>query len=122
MFILLTIFSILYIAEVLLLLKGLCSLPQSGASSGSRFSVIIAARNEEKNLPFCLDCVFKQSIDSERYEVIVVNDRSCDRTAEIVSDYSFRFSNLTLINIKETPAGISSKKHAVYPYSNRSSG
>ena len=45
-------------------------------------SVIIAARNEEENLPDLLKDLIRQSYSFDKTEVIIVNDRSTDRTGE----------------------------------------
>ena len=47
-------------------------------------SVIIAARNEEENLPALLKDLTKQSYPLDKFEVIIVNDRSTDKTGEIL--------------------------------------
>ena len=56
-----------------------------------RLSVIIPARNEERNLPNCLESLLGQSGDSFRlgreWELIVVDDASTDRTRAIASQY-----------------------------------
>jgi len=77
------------------------------------FSVVIAARNEERNIEKCLQSVFSQDLPIERYEVIVINDRSEDSTSEILHKLQSQFQNLRVINITETPAGVSPKKYAV---------
>ncbi len=48
-------------------------------------SVIIAARNEEGNLPALLTCLDKQLYSKEHFEVIIVDDDSSDRTADIAA-------------------------------------
>lgn len=53
--------------------------------SAGKVSVIIPARNEEKNLPFLLGSLAEQSVKPD--EVIVVDDFSSDRTAEIALRY-----------------------------------
>ena len=47
-------------------------------------SVVIAARNEEENLPALLKDLIEQSYPLDKTEVIIVNDRSTDRTKEIL--------------------------------------
>ncbi|MFP4522480.1 MAG: glycosyltransferase, partial [Fibrobacterota bacterium] len=47
-------------------------------------SVIVCARNEEKNIGVCLESLFNQDYGIENYEVIVVDDCSEDSTPEIV--------------------------------------
>lgn len=75
-------------------------------------SVVIAARNEEANLPALLTSLLQQQNDA--FEVIVVNDRSTDGTAEILEDYSTRFSQLKVIQVSTLPTGWTGKKHAVH--------
>lgn len=50
-------------------------------------SIIIPAFNAENTLRRCLDSVFRQNLDKRMYEVIVVDDCSKDRTAEIAKLY-----------------------------------
>ena len=50
-------------------------------------SIIIPARNEEDNIGRCLDSLLKQDYPSELMEIIVVDDQSTDRTAEIINNY-----------------------------------
>ncbi len=49
--------------------------------SGERLSIIIPARNEEKNLPHLLRSLATQSVRPK--EIMVVDDASTDRTAEV---------------------------------------
>jgi len=43
-------------------------------------SIVIACRNEEKNLPFLLNSLSLQDYPENRFEIIVVDDNSTDRT------------------------------------------
>lgn len=78
-----------------------------------RVSVIVAARNEERRIGSLLQDLIEQDYPAELYEVIVANDGSTDRTADIVSDLSARCPQVHLLNIDETPAGFSPKKYAL---------
>ncbi len=53
-------------------------------------SIIVPAYNAEKTLAECLDALLAQSLPRDRYEVIVVDDGSTDRTAEIATRYPVR--------------------------------
>lgn len=57
-------------------------------------SIIIPAYNEEKNIGKCLEAILRQDFRGEM-EIIVVNDGSTDKTAEIASRYS-----VTLIDLQ----------------------
>ena len=76
-------------------------------------SVIISARNEENNLPQLLDILMSQNYPLDKYEIIIANDRSVDKTEKIIRFYKNKFHNIKLINIKKTPLGWSSKKWAL---------
>ena len=56
-------------------------------SSSIRFSVIIAARNEEENIGSLIEDIQQQHYPSHLYELIIVDDHSTDSTAEVVKKY-----------------------------------
>lgn len=47
------------------------------------FSIIIPAKNEENNIGICLDSINSMSFDTERFEVLVIDNGSSDRTIEV---------------------------------------
>lgn len=55
-----------------------------------KLSVVITAYNEEKNLPQCLTAVTHQSISKEEYEIVVVDNNSTDKTADIAKGFGAR--------------------------------
>lgn len=48
-----------------------------------KVSIVIPTFNEEKNIKRCLESIFRQNYPQEKLEVIVVDDKSKDRTVEI---------------------------------------
>ncbi len=62
-------------------------------------SVIIPARNEENNLPVLLDSLRDQTYPRHLFEVLIIDDHSTDRTAQIVNTYSA--ANIKLIALKD---------------------
>jgi glycosyltransferase involved in cell wall biosynthesis len=46
-------------------------------------SIIVPARNAESSIAQCLDALLNQTMDASSYEIIVVDNGSADRTAEI---------------------------------------
>ena len=50
----------------------------------TRVSVLIPARNEEKNIAVLLNALLKQSYPSGQTEIIVIDDHSSDLTASVV--------------------------------------
>jgi len=64
-------------------------------------SVIIPARNEESNIENCIRSVAANSYPINKYEIIVVNDRSTDKTIEILIRLKSEISNLKIVNKTE---------------------
>ena len=85
-------------------------------------SVVIAARNEEENLPALLKDLTKQSYPLDKIEVIIVNDRSTDRTREILEEASQKYSFIRVVNINNKSKDMTPKKHALNQGINISKG
>jgi glycosyltransferase involved in cell wall biosynthesis len=76
-----------------------------------KISAIIPARNEEVAIAACVESLAPQT---EITEIIVVNDQSTDRTAEIVGELAAKHTKVRLIGATELPAGWVGKNHAVW--------
>jgi cellulose synthase/poly-beta-1,6-N-acetylglucosamine synthase-like glycosyltransferase len=70
-------------------------------------SVIIPCKNEEGSLPLLLESLDKQDYDPAKFEVIVVNDNSCDNTTSVA------FSHLSKYDLKVISNTGSGKKQAI---------
>jgi chlorobactene glucosyltransferase len=57
-------------------------------------SVLVPARNEEKNIRTCLESLQKQ--DYPNYEILVLDDNSTDNTAAIVNEMAVKDSRIQL--------------------------
>lgn len=75
-------------------------------------SVILPARNEEHNIRRCLHTLLGQ--DYPNLEIIVIDDRSEDRTADIVEEYARRDARVILIHNSELLEGWTGKNHAIH--------
>jgi len=74
-------------------------------------SVIIPAYNEEKRIGKTLESIRAYLANQNfEYEVIVVNNRSKDRTAEVVESFREKIPNLKLINENHAGKGYAVKK------------
>jgi cellulose synthase/poly-beta-1,6-N-acetylglucosamine synthase-like glycosyltransferase len=62
-------------------------------------SIIIAARNEEKNIGNCIQSIINQSYFTNKFEIIVVNDHSTDKTVSII--HSFQKENIRVIDLAD---------------------
>lgn len=64
-------------------------------------SVVIAARNEQNNIVKCINSLKYLIYPKELYEIIIVNDRSTDKTKETVLKSIEGHKNFTLIDSSE---------------------
>ncbi|MFC1726338.1 glycosyltransferase [candidate division KSB1 bacterium] len=73
-------------------------------------SILISARNEEKNILGCLESLKDQSYPPGQFEVIIINDHSADNTESVVKEFIDRTKNFHLLN---APEGVHGKRKAL---------
>lgn len=113
MFFVLVPLTLVYVCAVAAVWIGLGRLGEGKNTRRYSVSVVVAARNEEGNIGRCLEQLVLQDYPSDRYEVVVVDDRSEDGTGEIVEDFGRRYDNVRLVRVDAVPVGLSAKKHAL---------
>ncbi len=86
--------------------------PAAPPAAGPRISVLIPARNEQKNIQRCLQAVLAQ--DYPNFQVFVLDDRSTDSTPAILAELSTHDSRLVILHGRELPAGWTGKPHALH--------
>jgi glycosyltransferase involved in cell wall biosynthesis len=89
----------------------------------TRVSIIVPARNEEPTIEQGLSRLL--ALDYDNYEVIVVDDRSTDRTGEIIERISASpqaHGCLRAIHVKELPPGWLGKTHAMWAAGEQATG
>lgn len=94
--------------------------PRQSRTDVPHLSVIVPARNEEKRIREALESLLRQEYRS--LEFIVLNDRSTDRTGEILAEMAAADARLGVINIAELPVGWLGKNYALYRGAERASG
>jgi glycosyltransferase involved in cell wall biosynthesis len=83
-----------------------------------RVTIVVPARNEEASIRQALSQLL--ALDYDNYEVIAIDDRSTDRTGEIMDDLAVgsdgrpRRSRLRIVHIKELPPRWMGKAHAMW--------
>lgn len=106
-------FLLLYGCLLLFYKKSWQSLPGFEATENavqSFISVVVPARNEEKNIGNLLNSLKGQSYPQSSFEIIVADDFSTDNTAAVVN--GFDVPNLLLMQ-PNMPANASSKKKSI---------
>jgi cellulose synthase/poly-beta-1,6-N-acetylglucosamine synthase-like glycosyltransferase len=113
-FILATIPVGLFVVILVWLWRGLFRQPEIlGWTELPRVCVIVAARNEESNLPNLLTALRQQTYPSDLLKIVIVNDNSTDGTEDLVQGSARWMPNLELISLSETPSGWGPKKWAL---------
>ena len=100
--------------------KFLKDLPPPATSPSRKVSIIIPARNEERNVKEALTSVLGQ--EYENLEIIVVDDRSTDRTGAILDGMARAYPTLRILNLKELPSGWLGKNYALFCGAQEASG
>ena len=88
-----------------------------------RVSIIVPARDEEADIADALTRLL--ALDYDNYEVIAVDDRSTDRTGEIIDRIAASakaHGRLKVIHINSLPAGWLGKTHAMWTAAKQASG
>jgi len=108
-------------------------------NGGPGVSIVVPARNEEEHIRETLHQLL--ALDYSNYEIIAVNDRSTDRTGQIMdevaannrvhdegvteyaeADRSVRPTRLKVVHISELPSGWLGKTHAMWTAGLQASG
>lgn len=91
------------------------------AGGEPRVSIIVPARNEEEHIRETLTRLL--ALEYSNYEIIAVNDRSTDRTGQIMDEVAGSpTSRLKVIHIPELPSGWLGKTHAMWTAGKQATG
>lgn len=76
-------------------------------------SIIVSLHNEEENVKTLMKSLLQQEYPEEKLEYIFVNDRSKDKTGEMLDKYSVENKYIKVIHINDIQNGIAPKKRAI---------
>jgi cellulose synthase/poly-beta-1,6-N-acetylglucosamine synthase-like glycosyltransferase len=103
-----------YLAAHLVLYFGLLSnLKPSNLQYCPFISVIVAARNEEENINRCLASLVNLDYPADKFEIIVVDDNSTDRTADIIKSLASQNSLIKFFQPSGTISYLKGKANAL---------
>ena len=114
----------LYFCFIVMVISGLLFRERTSAKYEQTLpftTVVIAARNEEDNLPSLLDDLVNQKVDKNKFEIIIANDRSIDKTEQIINEYSNKYKFIKAIHIIKK-SEMAPKKYALENAINKSKG
>ena len=96
-------------------LSGRAGLPRVGEAPAPRetplVSILVPARNEERNIGTCLASLSLQTYP--QLEIVVVDDDSRDRTPEIVAAAARRDGRIRMLTLAGPPPGWTGKNFAL---------
>jgi glycosyltransferase involved in cell wall biosynthesis len=85
-----------------------------------RISILFAARDEEEKLPAALGTLME--IDYPDLEVVAVDDRSQDKTGQILDSFAKTHPRLRVVHVERLPEGWLGKPHGLQKAYEASSG
>ena len=94
--------------------------PPAPDAACPRISVLFSARDEEEKLPAALRTLME--IDYPDFEVVAVDDRSRDRTGEILDAFAAAYPRLRVVHVDRLPEGWLGKPHGLVKAYDASSG
>jgi len=74
-------------------------------------SILVPARNEETKIKRCLESLLSQ--DYPNFELVVIDDRSTDRTGEIIGEMAALDKRIKFVKGKDAPSGWIGKCNAL---------
>ena len=63
-----------------------------------QLSIIVPVFNVEKYIRLCIETIYRQKLDEERFEVIIINDGTMDKSMEVIEDIIEEHNNIVVIN------------------------
>ena len=64
----------------------------------TKLSIIVPVYNVEEYIRPCIESIFKQGLDEDEYEIILINDGTQDRCMEMITDIINQHYNIHVIN------------------------
>lgn len=109
---LLSIFALIFLSRFFIILYGTIrelnknkNIDKQTKEFDGFISIIIPARNEEENIEIAVRSAFNANYDKSRYEIVAVNDRSTDKTGEILDKLKQEMPNLIVLHLTEESKG-----------------
>jgi glycosyltransferase involved in cell wall biosynthesis len=103
-----------------LITRRLADVPVPSLDRWPTVSLVAAARNEEGHIEQAVRSLLM--IDYPELQITLVNDRSTDRTREILEELGAEFPRLNVVHLTELPTGWLGKNHALQLGADRSRG
>lgn len=110
--------AIVFLGFILKFKKG----PEVANENLPSVSVLIPARNEEANLPSCLESILKLNYPLDKLEIIVGNDQSTDNTFDVASVYADQHEQISVYEISRDYHGLIARSNVLAQLAARAKG
>lgn len=109
------IFGILYCITLTLLAIGILKMP-STKTSIDRYpviSILVACKNEEKDLPCCINSLKQLTYPQDKLEILLIDDESSDGTSAIIASAANKSNIHSLSTAGRHPTHLRAKARAI---------
>lgn len=76
-------------------------------------TVLVALRDEAATVAECIESLLSQDYPRHKFNILLINDRSTDRTPQIIHEYAGKHENITVLEIEQRLEGMSGKASAI---------
>jgi cellulose synthase/poly-beta-1,6-N-acetylglucosamine synthase-like glycosyltransferase len=118
----LTFFYLVILLWLRLGLQHVEKMPKSPNHDFPTVALIVCARNEEQRLPRLLQALAQQIYPADKLEICLVDDRSTDRTGELIAAFAAAHENVIPLRIENTLPNFAPKKRAIDTAIRRTTG
>jgi cellulose synthase/poly-beta-1,6-N-acetylglucosamine synthase-like glycosyltransferase len=102
-----------YVMVISFMLAGVLMSGRPRSGTLAKASVIVPAKDEEENIESCLLSLLNQTLHDDMIEILVVNDRSTDKTGEIALRLASNNERLRVVEVKEKNPHLTGKQNAL---------
>jgi len=110
LFLLLSVFYYLILFSFII---GIFRLSNKRDNNLKPISIIVAARNEAKNISPLIESILLQDYPRKLIELVIADDRSEDKTSDIIMQYARQYPFIKLVKITKNHPDLVGKKGAI---------
>lgn len=103
----------LYLLQTLFIYLGTHRLNYPKTKHLPKISILVALRDEEQTLKPCVESLLQLDYPKESFEILLINDRSSDRTPELIEELQKKSDQIKTLHIKSGIPGLSGKANAI---------
>jgi cellulose synthase/poly-beta-1,6-N-acetylglucosamine synthase-like glycosyltransferase len=111
--IILSVTALLYLLQTIFIYSGTRRLNYSKTQKLPNISILVALRNEEKTIKPCVESLLRLDYPKTALEILLINDRSRDRTPEIIEELKKGSPLIKTLHIQKGIEGLSGKANAI---------